>query len=1058
MAEPERDNAKLPITGVLVLATIIGGILWYQAPLKSARPVSPGMEKPVGAQMVLARLWQDPIGAADEHADLELSKGLDSKHHEIDHLAGQIAGQIGTSMTGDVTVLLLITDGSPYAEGTESRIRHRYAVGAALGVACFIPQDQEHIGYFDWESRDRGLTLRVPYEWYKPRQFSQCQEQALSEPPRSEGHSRKVLVLWVSEDALSDAMLGDLSQLARDLNKKVQAKVSRTDDPGAAGAPRGGLKFKIIGPAGSTALRDMLEETRNPEQITWPTGSIELYSPWATAGSELLLPEMDLQETNFDERVKTELQKAHVELRHRVGSDYELARALVEELGQRGVEIRSDAEIAGSGVNPIRNLLHLPLPTRDPIALIAEWDTFYGRTLPLEFTVAACIRAEVDKPDGKCDEHAKALDLLSHPKKLKSLAGWVHRYSYLRGLDGELPNEGTAKQDNGKKTGKGKSKDEDKNRLMDLEELERPEGRSQLDYLRRLVERMEADARSLGGGGQEFRAIGIIGSDVYDKLLILQALRKRFPRATFFTTDLDARLLHPSQYEWTRNLIIASPYGLQLHTDIQRMIPPFRDSYQTSVFYSVLRALGQIVGEPGSQPEVYTVEGSDDKFTTHPGPRLYEVGLSRPVDLTNAWPNSAGEVQSIHGQAVGFLPWYKHAEVGWSMAAVGLFCLLLAPFNPRLAKTVFLFAGVFLVVLWFCWRLSYPRQPGGEPFYWFEGVSLWPTELLRLLAAGLSGYFLWIACRDLRENQDEVTKEFLLDGEGTVPARDAPVTPPPGRREWIGLRHWAIHYEYTHAAATSLWQEHLQRTRYRWSRIVPQVVIFGLLGASLFGLFGFFGRPYIPFRGNVSAWVDTVVMGAGVVALLLLIFFVVDAMRLFRAFIRRMTEGSTGWPAVLLVKQAMIRSPKCVSDWLDIRLIAKRTAVVSRLIYYPFIVLSLMIVARLRVFDNWDFPPPLLLIWGLSAGWAILSAILLSRAAEDARRAAIQSLRDTRYKLLQERGSGWEEEAKQVDLTIEEIQSEREGAFADWTQHPVLKAILFPSGGIGLVAVLNYLL
>ena len=49
-----------------------------------------------------------------------------------------------------------------------------------------------------------------------------------------------------------------------------------------------------------------------------------------------------------------------------------------------------------------------------------------------------------------------------------------------------------------------------------------------------------------------FKAIGVLGSDVYDKLLILQALKQNFPHAIFFTTDLDARLFPPREIQWTR--------------------------------------------------------------------------------------------------------------------------------------------------------------------------------------------------------------------------------------------------------------------------------------------------------------------------------------------------------------------------------------------------------------------------------------------------------------------------------------------------------------------------
>ena len=59
---------------------------------------------------------------------------------------------------------------------------------------------------------------------------------------------------------------------------------------------------------------------------------------------------------------------------------------------------------------------------------------------------------------------------------------------------------------------------------------ETPVGRSQLDYLRRLVEQLKQEERTADG---EFKAIGVLGSDVYDKLMILQALRKNFPTRCF---------------------------------------------------------------------------------------------------------------------------------------------------------------------------------------------------------------------------------------------------------------------------------------------------------------------------------------------------------------------------------------------------------------------------------------------------------------------------------------------------------------------------------------------
>src|SRR5262249_7698167 len=85
-------------------------------------------------------------------------------------------------------------------------------------------------------------------------------------------------------------------------------------------------------------------------------------------------------------------------------------------------------------------------------------------------------------------------------------------------------------------------------------------------------------------------AVGILGSDVYDKLFILQGLRKIFPSVDYFTTNLDAALFAPDQYDVTRNLIVATGFELELYRKYQDSILPFRDSNQASLYFATLRA------------------------------------------------------------------------------------------------------------------------------------------------------------------------------------------------------------------------------------------------------------------------------------------------------------------------------------------------------------------------------------------------------------------------------------------------------------------------------------
>src|SRR5262249_27703055 len=127
--------------------------------------------------------------------------------------------------------------------------------------------------------------------------------------------------------------------------------------------------------------------------------------------------------------------------------------------------------------------------------------------------------------------------------------------------------------------------------------------------------------RSQGRAG--VRAVGVLGNDTYDKLLVLQALREGFPKAVFFTADLDARMVDADVIKWTRNVVVASAYGLTLNPDIQGTAPPFRDTYQTGLYLATLVAL---------DPLTQALRSSDVE-KSFASPQLFEIGRTRPVAL-----------------------------------------------------------------------------------------------------------------------------------------------------------------------------------------------------------------------------------------------------------------------------------------------------------------------------------------------------------------------------------------------------------------------------------------
>ena len=115
-----------------------------------------------------------------------------------------------------------------------------------------------------------------------------------------------------------------------------------------------------------------------------------------------------------------------------------------------------------------------------------------------------------------------------------------------------------------------------------------------------------------------FSAVGVLGSDVYDKVLVMQALKPSFPSTLFFTTDLDTSLLSPSVSEAVRNTLVVTSHGLKPGSEKKKSTwTLFRDSYQTALYAAVTQALGDQNGK--------IIECTD--------PRLFEIGRGRFFEL-----------------------------------------------------------------------------------------------------------------------------------------------------------------------------------------------------------------------------------------------------------------------------------------------------------------------------------------------------------------------------------------------------------------------------------------
>jgi hypothetical protein len=578
-----------------LVATIVFSLYFSAGRLSTKRPVVPPgypMQNS-GPQGFESRLWEDPLRVDRRPAD----KGPDPLN--LSAFTNAIHTMVGTNT--HLVTLAVMVGGGHYAEDREHRVRTRYAVVSGLLVSGYKPDDAEHIGAatFPWptdltwervwkanreSSLDQLATAttetngldRFPasfgFEVFKPREFRPGSQQPLPD----------LLVLWIP------------TELFEDLAPVRLAVFSHLLGPA-------GRDIRIVGPSRSSALRalcktadlgDAWTKTKDGPQA-FLKEHVSIHLAVTTAADAFLVPPPN--------------SLSNTTTRRKLVIDH-----LTNIIGLRGATNLSvpDDELATSIFRELELRRRDPHNPKNHVVLIAEQDTFYGRLMSTTYGL------ELNRPTTQPFQSA----LAGFMSNSGSLPKHFRVHHYLRGLDGLRPDDSRASE---AATASSRGRDSAASpleRWVNLAgESNQAEGRNQYDYLVRLSWTLEALEAELAGKRDHISAIGIVGADVYDKLLILRALRNQFPQAVFFTTELDARLWHPEELPHSRNLIVASGYGLSLHPKHASGVPPFRDSQQTAVFAAVRHAV-----DPGFGPPLDTPA------------RVFEIGRGGPIDLSRS--------------------------------------------------------------------------------------------------------------------------------------------------------------------------------------------------------------------------------------------------------------------------------------------------------------------------------------------------------------------------------------------------------------------------------------
>jgi hypothetical protein len=998
MAEESNRKFEVPWGTLLPLLAALGGIVAQFKPLISARPPAP-LEKSIeviAAQDVDARLWQDPLVVAAKQRDqLEAdkpTKGVSQiriDRHSLGALVNKVSDTLEKSQSDHLLLLAVMLDAGPYTEQAESRLRAREAVLEGLSESGFVPVDGEHIGF-----------VNVPWP------------PAAAPWPDTSTDGGALLVPWEECEAARNPTL----MCPADTTNAIvlwlpAANFAPTPLQFLAGLvaqfPRG-IDIKIIGPASSDGLEAMLCEANSRPPGLDPLDGVSILSARASASANELVGAgaSDYQLQLTIEGCVTPQEHGGLTFLRTVASDDQLRNVLINELGIRHVSLTPRDSAFG-----------------DHVVILTELDNKYGRSLANMFS-------------------GYQTDI----------------YHYLHGIDGRLPGD-LPKQN--------QLNDTQKNQTATASAaVEATEGQNQSDFLRRLARELKNEDIKWGREeGKHLRAIGLLGSDIFDKLMILRALRPEFPDAIFFTNNFDAQFELRDVWDDARNLVIASPFGSVLPDGYQGELAPFRDTNQISMFAATL---------------VATTVISPDKIKQYAqAPYLFEVGRNGIQQLKQ---DTAVPILPTSADPLWFREWLQ-PYVLLCLFAAALFLLLLTAkiaknivsrkgltrpglSEPRggwvkhlLSKTpVWLICGVPVIVLLVAW-FAQNGDAAKEPLAFFSGISIWPSEMIRLTALLLAVHFMIKARLALRANEAEINARYCLHElrqrkslqhrcrklwrRRSTPGRRAARK----KREKRWKDFWFNPGEQF--SARRIWFAYLRRNRF-WRRTCRVLSLWVLYFAFSVSITLLFGRFYSPARGDVASRLDFYVILFSSAGLLALTFYVVDAILLNGNFIRVFSRGLTTWAKA--VDDCSRRIPPLEKEDLakyhDIFFVAQRTEVVAQLIWYPLIVLTLMFAARSSYFDNWTWPASLIVIFVLNTAWALGSAIFLRRTAEQLRSSALENLRLARLRSYAD-----PLKREMFDELIPEIRDLKKGAFAPLSEQPFIRAVLVPSGSLGLFAV-----
>jgi len=1013
MADGSGDRSSLPVAGVAgIVLTALVMLASHQVPYLATRPAESAKfsDLSIALQHVDARLWQDPFSAVESFEQREVARRtFDAEAAKVSGLP-ELDDSPSRPATGTAFALVRfgVTPGAFRALLSASGASPPRALPVLMSGSHFVGAEEAR-------RRTRYAVLAALDELgYAPIDGDHIGYVVVPSADAARGAPPvRVPFEAYRAERPSPRLPASVIVLWVDESALTPAGEGSWLDSlvhvlrvlGVCPAAPARCDVPVIGPSSSDRYEALARNLSGTAALRW------LVSPFVT--SNLL----------EDRAVQMKFRSADLTVVSTIVPDRLVINALLDELSLRRVAL----------CNPAKYFL-----------LVGEWDTEYGRrakeTFAREFAARACPGGK-SEPNG--DDHTSVLS-----------------YSFVRGLDGvEIDTP-----DKGAQSSAGTPPVPSAGGAIGAQQIEWPESADQRDYLRRIGQQLSQ--MSLAGN---VIAVGVLASDTHDKILLLQGLRGIFPRAVFFTTDVDARYIHPLVEPWTRNLIIAGAYGLAVGVDVQKHTPPFRDGYQTSTFLATGAAL---------QLSAPTARGADWGFLGKQPVQLYEVARTRLVPLLPDTGESTRRrrtcrFDALEGCSEGLQPRYAMLHRGlrvrvalgllWLVSAAGMIGwawrkpvggvlnwkgtgpILSYVFLLGLLASLCVFAGLL-------WQVAYPQSRAypPEPLLFSEGISSWPVALLWCFGLALSFMFLARIARTLRPRLDASRRQFVGDSAAQESAAKESAVREAGssnRTRFVDI--WERYERHAHG-----WRR-VARIAGLWCAlfIFPFLLVHGTDLAPPPVIRGHF-HTVVWMLDSAHFLMLTILMAAVADSAILWTLFVVDVSR-------QRNEYPPGVLQATCERLGLHEGLKpYLDEYIDCEVIGERTAAVAEYLYYPFIVLGVLAIAMTSLFDDWVFTLARVGLYGFYVCVLLLLWLGLHTAATRGRTVALAEMERMWIALQGNRGCDPETAKtlrRQFPLLVDHVRDLRVGAYGPLLAQPIFRALLWPLGTVSGTQLVQYL-